>query len=165
MSVQSAGLLVFNKTNELRVMLVHPGGPYWKKKDLGSWSIPKGLIEPGESAINAAFREFAEETGVHVSGNVLEMPHVKLKSGKIVQAFALEVNECFATNPSNLFEMEWPPKSGKHQYFPEIDRCEWFTIDQAKEKIIPAMQPFLEFLFFFARENTTMTQLKNRNTI
>jgi predicted NUDIX family NTP pyrophosphohydrolase len=144
--IESAGLLVYNKNDGIRVLLVHPGGPFWKKKDIGSWSIPKGIVNASETMLEAAFREFAEETGIHVSGNAFALAPVKLKSGKIIYAFALEVPECFTAKPSNLFHMEWPPKSGQKQYFPEVDRCEWFSLNQAQEKILPAMKPFLTFL-------------------
>jgi len=149
----SAGILMFRKRDgQLQVFLVHPGGPLWTKKDIGAWSIPKGEIDPGEDPLSAAQREFEEETGVKISGRFIPLSSVKLKSGKVVQAWAVE-GECDPeTIKSNTFSMEWPPRSGRKQEFPEIDRAAWFGIGEAKEKINKGQVPLIEELerFFFA---------------
>lgn len=129
------------------MLLVHPGGPFWRKKDLGVWSIPKGEYEKGEDALSAAQREFEEETGfARIDGELRLLDTVKLNSGKVVTAWALQ-GDCDASAiRSNLFEMEWPPKSGKLQEFPEVDRAEWFPMAIAHQKIHPAQCEFLERL-------------------
>jgi predicted NUDIX family NTP pyrophosphohydrolase len=133
---QSAGLLLFRKFfSTIEIFLVHPGGPFWKNKDEAAWSIPKGEFDDSEEPLQAATREFLEETGIAVSGNFIELDPVIQKGGKKVLAWALEKNIDTADIHSNTFEMEWPPKSGKFQSFPEIDKGEWFTIDVAKKKI------------------------------
>jgi predicted NUDIX family NTP pyrophosphohydrolase len=136
MNKQSAGILLFRKTGEtVEIFLVHPGGPFFKNKDLGTWSIPKGEFVDGEGPLEAAKREFQEETGQAIDGDFIELNPVVLKSGKRVYAWAIEGDmDCKAVK-SNLFEMEWPPKSGKIQSFPEIDRGGWFTAHEAKLKI------------------------------
>ncbi len=130
----------------LEVLLVHPGGPYWAKKDAGAWTIPKGEIEPLEDALAAAKREFEEETGVKPEGPFRPLPSVKLRSGKTVHAWAFEGDCDAGMVKSNSFRMEWPPRSGKEQEFPEVDRAGWFPIEEAKEKILPAQLGFLEGL-------------------
>jgi len=133
---QSAGLLLYRKTNnELQIFLVHPGGPFFKNKDAGVWSIPKGEFLNDEEALTAAKREFKEETGHSIDGHFIPLSPVTLKSGKIVYAWAVEGDIDAQNIHSNLFEMEWPPKSGKKQSFPEIDRGGWFNIEEAKLKI------------------------------
>ncbi|MDB5193440.1 MAG: hydrolase [Segetibacter sp.] len=136
---QSAGILAYNFNNQqLRVLLVHPGGPFYKNKDAGAWSIPKGEYEAGENPLTVAMREFEEETGnVIEAKEFIALAPVKIKSGKVITAFALEADfdNCFIA--SNNFEMEWPPRSGKMQTFPEVDKAEWFLITEAKEKINP----------------------------
>ena len=135
-SKQSAGILLYRKNeDQLQVFLVHPGGPFFKNKDLGAWSIPKGEYISDEEPLTAAKREFNEETGHTVDGDFIELNAVKLKSGKTVKAWALEGDINHTTVSSNLFEMEWPPKSGKMQSFVEVDRGDWFTIDEARLKI------------------------------
>ncbi len=135
-SKQSAGILLFRKNkSDLEVFLVHPGGPFWKNKDEGVWSIPKGELNENEESLPAAIREFFEETGVSLSGDFIPLNPVLLKSGKKVFAWALEKDIDAETILSNNFEMEWPPKSGSMQSFPEVDRGEWFTVAQAKKKI------------------------------
>lgn len=119
----------------LQVFLVHPGGPFFKNKDAGVWSIPKGEFLDDEEPLAAAKREFFEETGQHADGNFIALDSVTLKSGKIVYAWAVEGDINHETIYSNTFEMEWPPKSGKKQLFPEIDRAGWFTVEEAKMKI------------------------------
>lgn len=133
---KSAGILLFrrNKKN-IEFFLVHPGGPFWAKKDAGAWSIPKGEYNDDEDALAAAKREFEEETGQSIDGDFMELKPLKQKGGKIVQAYAVEGDIDADNIRSNTFEMEWPPKSGKRKSFPEVDRGEWFDADTAKEKI------------------------------
>jgi len=136
MPKQSAGVLLYRKLNNvLQVFLVHPGGPFWKNKDDGAWSIPKGEYEDGEDPLEAARREFFEETGQHIDGDFVALNPIKLKSGKTVHAWAVEGDIDQHNIKSNLFEMEWPPKSGKTQAFAEIDRGEWFSVEEALVKI------------------------------
>jgi predicted NUDIX family NTP pyrophosphohydrolase len=141
---KSAGILLYKRIqNQLFVLLVHPGGPFWKNKDMGHWSIPKGEFNNEENAFDAAIREFEEETGTRLEGSFTELSPVKLKSGKVVYAWALEKEMDTNTIVSNTFEMEWPPKSGRLQSFPEIDRGQWFTVDEALEKINKEMGDFI----------------------
>lgn len=141
---KSSGILLYKRVrNQLFVLLVHPGGPFWKNKDRGYWSIPKGEFNDEENAFDAAIREFEEETGTRLGGDFIELSPVKLKSGKIVYAWALEKDIDTNTILSNTFVMEWPPKSGTLQSFPEIDRGQWFAVDEALEKINPAMGDFI----------------------
>jgi len=143
----SAGLLLYRKNkNMLEVFLVHPGGPLWKNKDEGSWSIPKGELNENEDPLHAAIREFSEETGNTVSGRFMQLQPVVQKSGKRVLAWAIEKNIDAAAIICNNFEMEWPPRSGKFQNFPEVDRAEWFLINEAKKKINTAQVSFLKEL-------------------
>jgi len=136
MAKQSAGILLFRTvTNQLQVFLVHPGGPFFKNKDLGVWSIPKGEFLDDEEALTAAKREFKEETGHYVDGPFIPLKAVTLKSGKKVYAWALEGDIDQHAIKSNLFEMEWPPKSGKKQAFAEVDSGDWFDVETAKQKI------------------------------
>lgn len=148
MAKKSAGLLLYRiKDDLIDILLVHPGGPFWKKKDLGSWSIPKGEVEEGEEMMKAAFRETEEETGFNFEENQpLPLNPVKQKSGKIIYAFALKADVNIGNIKSNLFEMEWPPRSGKKQSFPEVDRADWFPIEEAKKKIVPGQIPIIEKL-------------------
>jgi predicted NUDIX family NTP pyrophosphohydrolase len=145
----SAGILVykFNANGEILVLLVHPGGPLWKNKDIGAWSIPKGEYVNGEEPLAAAKREFCEETGSELpDGDYLSLEPVKMKSGKIISAWA--VNTAFDVNTfrSNEFEMEWPPRSGTKKRFPEVDKIAWFTLGVAKTKINVSQQSFIEQL-------------------
>jgi predicted NUDIX family NTP pyrophosphohydrolase len=146
-SKKSAGILPyrFHKKN-LEVLLAHPGGPFWKNKDLGAWSIVKGEYNSDEEPLSAAKREFQEETGVKISGKFIALKPVKQKSGKEILAWAIETDIDPAQIKSNSFEMEWPPKSGRKQSFPEIDRAEWFSIETAREKINPAQAALIEEL-------------------
>jgi predicted NUDIX family NTP pyrophosphohydrolase len=139
-------LLYRHAAGALEVMLVHPGGPYWARKDIGAWSIPKGEIEAGEEPLAAARREFEEETGGRVDGEFLPLPPVRLRSGKQVQAWAVQADFDPAQLTSNLFSMEWPPKSGEQREFPEADRAAWFGLDAARVKIHPGQAPLLEHL-------------------
>jgi len=138
----SAGILAYRRTPQLEVLLAHPGGPYWRSKDVGAWSIPKGLVESGD-ILACAKREFEEETGLTVEGASVQLTPVKQKSGKIVHAFAVEADVNLAAFRSNEFEMEWPPHSGKMQRFPEVDRIAWFDLPTARKKILPGQRPFL----------------------
>ncbi|HVK97499.1 MAG TPA: NUDIX domain-containing protein [Flavisolibacter sp.] len=140
---QSAGILLYRFNNHLlEVFLVHPGGPFWKGKDKGVWTIPKGEFET-EEPLEAAKREFQEETGVLLNGNFIELKPVKQKSGKCVFAWAVEGDLDIKAIVSNSFKMEWPYKSGKWKSFPEVDKGEWFTIEAAVEKINAAQISFL----------------------
>jgi len=143
----SAGLLLYRSAaGALEVMLVHPGGPYWARKDVGAWSIPKGEIEPGEEPLAAARREFEEETGARVDGEFLPLEAVRLRSGKLIHAWAVQADFDPAGLRSNLFSMEWPPRSGEQREFPEADQAGWFGIDEARVKIHPGQAPLLEQL-------------------
>ena len=147
MEKRSAGLLVYRYRNEaMEVLLVHPGGPFWAKKDAGAWSIPKGLIESGEDPLSAARREFKEETGCTVEGRFIALTPVRQPSRKIVMAWAVEGDCDTEAVKSNTFEMEWPPGSGSTHEFPEVDRAGWFTLNVAREKILKGQAPLLEEL-------------------
>lgn len=147
MPKQSAGILLFKTINrQLYVFLVHPGGPFFAKKDTGAWSIPKGEFDNNENALLAAQREFREETGFSVEGNFIPLEPVKLKSGKLIYAWAIEGNIQEDIIISNTFDLEWPPKSGKTKNFPEIDKAAWLSMKKAKEKINPAQVALLENL-------------------
>ena len=130
----------------MQVLLGHFGGPYWANKDDGAWAIPKGLIEDGESPEQAARREFAEEVGPVPAGTLIPLGDVRQKGGKLVTAFALEGDFDPARLASNSFTVEWPPRSGKMQSFPEVDRVAWFGLDQAQTKILPSQRPILDAL-------------------
>lgn len=144
MAKTSAGLLMFRLRNgELQVFLVHPGGPFWSKKDDGAWSIPKGELSAGEEPLAAAQREFAEETGCRATGRFIPLTPLTQGSGKLVHAWAVE-GECDPTRlRSNLFSLEWPPNSGKVQEFPEVDRADWFSVPMALQKILPGQRGFV----------------------
>lgn len=145
MQKKSAGILLYRIHHNIsEVLLVHPGGPFWAKKDLGVWSIPKGEFEPGENPLDAAKREVEEETGIKVEGPFIELTPVKLKSGKLIYAWAVQGDVDIANISSNEFEMEWPPKSGKKKSFPEIDKAAWFTLPEAKNKINGGQAPLIE---------------------
>jgi predicted NUDIX family NTP pyrophosphohydrolase len=147
MAKNSAGLLMYRRRGGiLQVFLVHPGGPYWAKKDLGSWSIPKGEFPPDEDPFEAARREFEEETGFAAAGHFRPLTPTRQPSGKMVQAWAFEGDCDPSVIKSNTFSMEWPPRSGKDQEFPEVDRAEWFTIETAKDKILKGQVGFLDEL-------------------
>lgn len=130
----------------LQVLLVHPGGPFWKNKDAGAWSIPKGEVEPGEDLLATARREFLEELGVEIEGPFHALGSIKQKAGKVVHAWAVEGDFDVTKVRSNLVEMEWPPRSGRKISFPEIDRAEFFTIEEAVKKINPAQVELLRRL-------------------
>jgi predicted NUDIX family NTP pyrophosphohydrolase len=150
----SAGILAYNlsEQGELKVFLVHPGGPFWKNKDEGAWSIPKGEYDEEEDPLLAAKREFTEETGaVLPAGDFIPLEAVKIKSEKVISAWAINVSPDMAFIESNQFEMEWPPRSGKKQFFAEVDRADWFSIEDAKTKINPGQLGFLEQLVGIVR--------------
>jgi predicted NUDIX family NTP pyrophosphohydrolase len=147
MAKRSAGILLFRRTPELEVLLVHPGGPFWANKDLGAWSIPKGEHEEREDAQACAIREFTEETGSAPSpGELDDLGTVKQKSGKVVQAYALEGDLDADAIRSNTFTIQWPPRSGRQAEFPEVDRARWVALDEARERINPAQAAFLDRL-------------------
>ena len=145
----SAGLLVYRRCKgEVEVLLVHPGGPFWAKKDLGAWSIPKGEIDPGEESdpLAVARREFAEETGRPITGAFVPLEPVRQAGGKLVEAWAVEGDLDVSKLHSNSFTMEWPPRSGKLRSFPEVDRAEWFPISEAGKRILKGQLPLLDQL-------------------
>src|SRR6266850_5990070 len=143
----SAGLLLFRPgARGVEVLLVHPGGPLWARRDLGAWSIPKGLPNEGEELLDAARREFNEETSFGAGEGAVSLGQVRQKSGKLVHAWAVPGDADPAELRSNTFELEWPPRSGKLREFPEVDRAEWCTIEEARRRIIPAQVAFLERL-------------------
>jgi len=142
----SAGLLVFRRAPRLEILLGHPGGPYWARKDEGAWSIPKGLVDADDDLAAAARRELAEETSFIADGPLVPLAPVRQKSGKMVHAFALEADFDLKQFASNTFEIEWPPRSGRRRAFPEIDRVGYFTIDEAMRKILVYQQPFIHEL-------------------
>jgi predicted NUDIX family NTP pyrophosphohydrolase len=140
----SAGLLVYRRAaGSLQVLLAHPGGPFWARRDAGAWSIPKGLVGQGEDHQAAALREFEEETGLHLQGPFTALTPLKQNSGKTVHAWMVEADPDLGAFASNLFEMEWPPRSGRRASFPEIDRIAWFTPDEALAKILPGQAGFI----------------------
>jgi predicted NUDIX family NTP pyrophosphohydrolase len=143
----SAGILMYRYAgDELEVLIVHPGGPTWKNRDVGAWSIPKGEFDTGEDVLKTALREFHEELGTRLSGEFVQLKPVRQKSGKIVHAYATEGDLDTETIESNTFMTEWPPKSGRIQEFPEVDRAIWCDIETAREKLIPAQAAFLDEL-------------------
>lgn len=147
MSVQSAGILLFRfKRKKLEILLAHPGGPFFENKDEGVWSIPKGLCEDNESLLETARREFEEETGFAVNGDFIGLGQLRLKSGKIVHAWALEYDIDATKMVSNSFEMEWPRHSGQIREFPEMDRAAWFGLVEARSKIAKGQAAFIDWL-------------------
>jgi predicted NUDIX family NTP pyrophosphohydrolase len=147
MPKQSAGLLLYRKKGaRLEVLLVHPGGPFWAKKDDGAWSIPKGEFAEGEEPLQAARREFCEETGLTANGDFRAMKPIKQAGGKTVYAWAVECDLDLAAIKSNTFSLEWPPRSGRTREFPEIDRAEWFSTERAKQKLLKSQLNLLHQL-------------------
>lgn len=153
MSQRSAGILLFKVHNgQLRVLLVHPGGPFWRNRDAGAWSIPKGEFGTGETARAAAFREFAEETGTELPDTgALDLGEIRQKGGKPVTAWAVEGDFDPTRLRSNVFEMTWPPRSGRTERFPEVDRAEWYDPGSARDKINPAQADLLDRLLAILR--------------
>lgn len=146
---RSAGILLWRSRDGAReVLLVHPGGPFWAKKDLGAWSIPKGEHDEDEDPRACAVREFAEELGSQLpAGAALEdLGEVRQRGGKVVRAWAAQGDVDATAVASNTFEIEWPPRSGRMAEFPEVDRAEWFALDEARRRILPAQAPFLDRL-------------------
>lgn len=147
MKATSAGLLLFRRGGGvLEVLLAHPGGPYWQSRDDGAWSVPKGLVEAGESLLETARREFGEETGFAVDGDFIPLGNTRLASGKQVHVWALEYDLDATAAVSNEFEMEWPKGSGEFRRFPEMDRAAWFGMDAARRKITAGQRVFLDRL-------------------
>lgn len=147
MPKHSAGILLYRyQAHTLEVLLVHPGGPFWARRDAGAWSIPKGEYEDNEDPETAARREFEEETGHPLTGRLLPLTPVKQKAGKIVQAYACEGGLDVNKIRPNTFSIEWPPHSGRQQSFPEIDKAAWYTLAAAREKLLPAQLPLLDEL-------------------
>jgi predicted NUDIX family NTP pyrophosphohydrolase len=144
MPKRSAGILMYRRRDAgLELLLVHPGGPFWAKKDLGAWSIPKGEYSESEDALAVAKREFEEETGARVQGDFLSLGELVQPGRKIVSAWAIEGDFDPSDLKSNLFEMEWPPKSGRKQSFPEVDRAQWFSPADARQKILKGQSEFI----------------------
>ena len=150
MPSKSAGIVAFRRNQKrIEVLLVHPGGPFWRNKDLGAWSIPKGEYESGEHPEDVARREFQEEVGVEITRELLSLGEVRQGGGKTVIAYAVESDIDMANFKSNSFEIEWPPRSGRRETFPEVDRAEWFDLSAAHEKINAAQRTLLERLEMF----------------
>jgi len=147
MPAESAGVLLWRRRgNAVEIFLIHPGGPFWKNKDAGAWSIPKGLVDPKEDHLAAAKREFAEETGFTIAGDYVLLGRFRQSRAKMLTVYAVE-GDCDPDQlVSNTFEMEWPPKSGRRQDFPEVDRGAWFEVGEAAEKILKGQLPLLEKL-------------------
>lgn len=160
MQKKSAGILLYRLTNRiLEVLIVHPGGPFWEKKDLGAWSIPKGEFTDDENPLDAAVREFSEEMGVSISGDFIEMTPIQQNKGKVVYAFALEQDFDISKIKSNTFTIEWPPKSGKEHEFPEIDKAGWFDFETSKQKLNKYQTALIDELV--AKLNLGKEQLNN----
>jgi predicted NUDIX family NTP pyrophosphohydrolase len=152
----SAGVLLYRVAGTPEVLLVHPGGPLFAGRDLGVWSIPKGEIDEGEDPLAAGRREFAEEVGSPApADDPTDLGEVRLRSGKRVRAFALEGDLDASAAVSNLFEMEWPPRSGRRQSFPEVDRAQWFSFDEARKRLNPAQAAFVDRLATILDSSTT----------
>jgi len=147
MPTTSAGLLLYRQTpTGLEVLLVHPGGPFWQRKDLGAWSIPKGEATEGEDLLSAARREFHEETGFAAPEALIALGHIRQSGGKIVHAWAARGNVDPGQLRSNTFDLEWPPGSKRTQHFPEVDKAAWFPLAEARQRIVPAQAAFLDVL-------------------
>jgi predicted NUDIX family NTP pyrophosphohydrolase len=147
MTKRSAGILMYRGSGrELRFLLVHPGGPFWAKKDAGAWSIPKGEYNAEEEPLACAVREFEEELGSRPQGEFIDLGELVQPSRKVITAWAIKGDFDPGALKSNLFEMEWPPKSGRPQSFPEVDRAQWFTPTEAKARILPGQAPFIDRL-------------------
>jgi len=147
MAKKTAGILLFRETlQHLEVLLVHPGGPFWKNKDEGAWSIPKGLVDEGEEPFDAAIREFSEETGGQATGDAITLDPLRQPSGKILYAWAMRGDFDPAALHSNTFSMEYPPRSGRQQEFPEVDRAAWFSMEEAGRRILKGQAALLREL-------------------
>lgn len=168
MKKYSVGILLFRFRNkELEIMLVHPGGPFWAKKDEGAWSIPKGLVEEHEDPLSTAKREFKEEIGVEVDGEFIDLGKIKQPSRKIVHVFALEKDLDVTNIVSNTFTLEWPRGSGIVQEYPEIDKAEWFSVEEAKKKILKGQIGFIDRLIkilnYIPKKKSSDGDEKNEN--
>jgi predicted NUDIX family NTP pyrophosphohydrolase len=147
MPAESVGLLLYKRLDgQVLVLLVHPGGPFWRNKDAGAWTVPKGERNPGEDPETTARREFAEEVGPVPDGPLTRLGRIRQRGGKYVEVYALEGDFDVDSLSSNTFEIEWPPRSGRRQSFPEVDRAGWFTSAMARQKINPAQQALLDRL-------------------
>lgn len=147
MAKKSAGILLFRRTNGApEVLLVHPGGPFWKNKDIGAWSVPKGEFDDDEKPLAAAIREVKEELGINVAGDFIELLPQKQKSGKVIYSWALEQDADANAIVSNTFGLEWPPRSGKMIEIPEVDRAAWLSLKEARIRIIPGQVPIIDNL-------------------
>jgi len=156
MPKRSAGLLMYRlRELQVEVFLVHPGGPFWAKKDLGAWSIPKGEYASGEDPLEAARREFAEETGFEPGGDFIPLGTIKQAGGKLVSVWVVEGDCDPAQIRSNLCTIEWPPRSGKKIEIPEVDRAAWFKLDEARERILKSQAPMLDLLLAHLKEVAT----------
>ena len=142
----SAGVLLFRINSDIEVLLIRPGGPFWRNKDAGAWMIPKGAVEPGETPAEAALREFEEETGTRLRGVPFPLARVRQSGGKSVEAFALEGDLDAATLKSIDFEMEWPPRSGRLERFPEAEEARWMNLAEARKMMLPSHLPLLDAL-------------------
>jgi predicted NUDIX family NTP pyrophosphohydrolase len=143
----SAGILLFRqREGRTEVLLIKPGGPFWRNKEAGAWMIPKGMVEPGEVPAEAALREFEEETGTRLSAVPFRLATVRQAGGKIVEAFAVEGDLDAAAISSNDFEIEWPPRSGRRQSFPEVAEARWMSLAEARELMLPSQLPLLDAL-------------------
>lgn len=147
MTPRSAGVLLYRRiAGVVEVLLVHPGGPYWRNKDAGAWQIPKGAVEPGEDDAAAARREVEEELGVILAGDLVPLAEIRQAGGKLVQGFAIEQDIDSEAIVSMTFELEWPPRSGRIRTFPEVDRARWFGMDEARAMMLASQQPLLDAL-------------------
>lgn len=146
MAAHSAGVLLYRLTPGIEVLLVHPGGPYWRRRDRGAWQIPKGKIDPGEAPEAAARREAQEEIGLVLDGELRPIGDIRQSGGKLVTAFAAERDFDPAALVSNTFEHEWPPKSGRRIAFPEVDAARWMTLPEARTMMLPSQRPLLDRL-------------------
>ena len=143
----SAGILLYRRSDEsVEILLVHPGGPFWRNRDQGAWMMPKGLVGEGEEPLACALREFEEELGTRPAGIPSLLCRIRQKGGKLVDAFILECDLDAEAIASNSFEIEWPPRSGRLQSFPEVDRAGWFSIEEARARILPSQAPILDAL-------------------
>jgi predicted NUDIX family NTP pyrophosphohydrolase len=143
----SAGILLFRRTSsEIEVLLVKPGGPFWERKHIGAWMIPKGMVEPGETPVEAALREFEEEVGVRLEPKPVPLCRVRQAGGKVVEAFAVEGDLDVSVIKSTSFELEWPPRSGSLQTYPEVSQGRWMRLDEARRLILPSQLPMLDAL-------------------
>ena len=146
MPPQSAGILLFREGGGIEVLLIRPGGPFWRNKDAGTWMIPKGAIEAGEAPVEAALREFAEETGTTLHSVPFALAKIRQAGGKQVEAFAVEGDLDASAVRSNHFEIEWPPRSGRLQSYPEVEQARWMTIAEARAMMLPSQLPLLDAL-------------------